>query len=198
VLTPSRAAPEPIGQFRRWERAARRRGEPWGDVIALATSDRRGRPSVRAVILRSVDDQGFVFYTDRRSRKGRELARTPWAAGVVLWPRAKRQVRIEGVVTRIADRDSDAYFATRPRRSQLAAWASDQSEPIASRTVLDRKMRVFARRFTGKPVPRPPHWGGYRLVPAVVEFWQGRASRLHDRVQYRRIGGGWQVRRLAP
>jgi pyridoxamine 5'-phosphate oxidase len=198
VLTEGRVARTPIAQFHRWYAAARRSRAEWSDVIALATSDPAGRPSVRAVILRSVDARGFVFYTDRRSRKGSELTRNDRAAFAMLWPALKRQVRVEGRVELVDDAESDAYFATRPRGSQLAAWASHQSRVIADRRALEQRVRAIDRRFNGKRVPRPPYWGGYRLVPTVVEFWQGRGDRLHDRLRYRRARGGWTLSRLAP
>jgi pyridoxamine 5'-phosphate oxidase len=153
---------------------------------------------VRAVILNTLDDRGFVFYTDRRSRKGRELAANNNAAFTVLWPALTRQVRVEGRVELVDDATLDAYFSSRPRGSQIAAWASHQSRVISSRRVLDARVRALEIRFAGRNVPRPPHWGGYRLVPSVIEFWQGRPDRLHDRLRYRHARGNWILERLAP
>jgi pyridoxamine 5'-phosphate oxidase len=150
------------------------------------------------VLLKSFDAHGFVFYTNYRSRKGRELARNPRATLLFWWGELGRQVRIEGRVVRLMARESDAYFATRPRGSQLAAWASPQSAVVAGRDTLERRFEALARRHPGA-VPRPPHWGGYRLVPEAFEFWQGREDRLHDRILYRRARGGrWRIERLAP
>jgi len=198
AVSTKRTSPQPIARFRRWAAAARARGQVWSDVIALATADRRGRPSVRAVILQSVDERGFVFFTDRRSRKGCELDVNPAASFTILWSASTRHVRVEGQVELLESAASDAYFRKRPRGSQLAAWASRQSAPIATRLVLDQRMRELQRRFRNRPIPRPPYWGGYRLVPNVIEFWQGRPNRLHDRVRYRRRLRAWREDRLSP
>jgi pyridoxamine 5'-phosphate oxidase len=150
------------------------------------------------VLLRGLDARGFVLYTNRTSDKGRALDATQRAALHFLWPQLRRQVRVEGAVERVADDESDAYFARRPRASQLGAWASPQSSAIASRQVLDTAYAEVEQRFAGQPVPRPPHWGGYRVVPERVELWQGREARLHDRLRYERSAGEWTVSRLAP
>lgn len=168
--------------------------------MALATSPPGGPPSVRYVLLRGFDRRGFVFYTNRRSRKGAELAAHPAAAVVFRWHLVDRQVRVAGPVEEVADDESDAYFASRPRGSQLGAWASEQSRPIADRAELDRRLAEVTDRFDGRAVPRPPWWGGYRLVPEEIEFWQQGSFRLHDRWSYRAgpAPGEWTRRRLSP
>jgi pyridoxamine 5'-phosphate oxidase len=191
--------PDPFRQFRAWfaEAEATRLYQP--DAMTLATATADGRPSARQVLLRGTDERGFTFFTNYDSRKAAELAANPRAALLLFWAELHRQVRVEGRVEAVSAEESEAYFATRPRGSQLGAWASPQSEVIAGREVLDRAMQEVTRRFEGRPVPRPPHWGGYRVVPETIEFWQGRENRLHDRLCYRRRPeGGWEVVRLAP
>ncbi len=165
---------------------------------ALATADRAGRPSVRMVLLRGVDERGFVFFTNYHSRKGRELDQNPQAALCFHWIALDEQIRIEGTVERLSGAESDDYFASRPRGSQLGAWASDQSAPLPSRETLETKYREVEARFGTGAVSRPPFWGGYRLVPRAIEFWYGRPDRLHDRVLYTRDGSGWTITRLYP
>jgi pyridoxamine 5'-phosphate oxidase len=165
---------------------------------ALATSDADGRPSIRVVLVRQVDERGFVFHTNFNSRKGRELVANPHAALCFYWPTLDEQIRAEGSVDRLGGDESDAYFVTRPRGSQLGAWASDQSARLESRETLEARYRDIEKRFEGVPVPRPPFWGGFRLRPARVEFWYGRPDRLHDRVLYVRDGDGWRIERLYP
>jgi pyridoxamine 5'-phosphate oxidase len=165
---------------------------------ALATADRRGRPSVRIVLLRGADERGFVFFTNYGSRKGRELDENPHAALCIHWPDLDEQIRIEGTVERLAAEESDAYFHGRPRGSQLGAWASEQSAVLPTREALEERYRETERRFEGKPVGRPPHWGGYRVRPATIEFWYGRPDRLHDRVLYTLAGDSWRIERLYP
>lgn len=166
--------------------------------VALATADADGRPSVRMVLLRGADQRGFAFYTNYGSRKARELDRNPRAALCFHWVALDEQIRIEGRVERVTAAESDEYFATRPRGSQLGAWASDQSAVLPSREALEAKYREIEQRFAGKNVDRPPFWGGYRLIPDVVEFWYGRPDRLHDRVLYTREAHGWKIERLYP
>jgi pyridoxamine 5'-phosphate oxidase len=166
--------------------------------MALATADERGRPAVRMVLLKGLDDAGAVFYTNLESRKGRELQANPWAAAVLPWHPLQRQVRIEGRVTPLDDAEVDAYFATRPRGAQLAAAASEQSAVVADRAELERRFADVESRFDGHPVARPPRWGGYRMSLEVVEFWQGRPNRLHDRIRFTRADREWVRERLQP
>lgn len=167
------------------------------NAMAVATADAAGRPSSRIVLLRGWDERGFVFYTNYESRKGTELAAQPYAALLFWWGALQRQIRIEGRVSRVSDAESDTYFATRPRGHRLSAWASRQSAVVADRTELDRAMSDVEARFPGD-VPRPPFWGGFRVVPDRFEFWQGRLNRVHDRLAYVRERAGWQIERLAP
>jgi len=197
-LDPADCDPDPITEFRAWFDVAVAAKLPTVNAMTLATVDDRGRPAARIVLLKEVDDRGFVFFTNYDSRKGHDLAAHPFAALVVFWEPLHRQVRIEGAVERLPPEASDAYFASRPRRSQLGAIASPQSTPIASRTILEDRITSLAATLGDAAPPRPPHWGGYRVVPDLVEFWQGQRSRLHDRVRYRRAAGGWQRDRLAP
>lgn len=166
--------------------------------VALATADAEGRPSVRMVLLRGVDERGFVFHTNYNSRKAKELDANPCAALCFHWHTLEEQIRVEGRVERLSADESDAYFRTRPRGSQLGAWASDQSAVLASRETLEEHYREIERQFDGGPVPRPPFWGGFRLVPDRIEFWFGRPDRLHDRISYTREGTRWKIERLYP
>lgn len=168
------------------------------NAIQLATVDAQGRPSVRTVLAKAIDERGVVFYTNYESAKAHDLAANPRAAAVFAWLPQQRQVRLSGPVERISREETAAYFATRPRESQIGAWASPQSRPVASRTELDRLAADTEQRFAGQEIPTPPHWGGYLLAPDEVEFWQGRAGRLHDRIRFRRDGAGWLRERLAP
>jgi len=190
--------PDPVAAFERWLAAMIDAGIPDANAMVVATADADGAPSARTVVLRAVDRRGFVFYTNRESRKGRELAVNPRAGLVFVWLAVRRQVLVTGSVEVVSDSESDAYFASRPRGSQLSAWASPQSAPVASRDELEARVAEMAARFAGDEVPRPPFWGGYRVVPESMEFWQGRADRLHDRVRYTRAAAGWDVTRLGP
>jgi pyridoxamine 5'-phosphate oxidase len=198
-LRRSDLADDPLEQFVRWYREAEQTGLRYPNAMALATATRDGRPSLRIVLLRQADERGFVFYTNLESRKGREIAENPRAALLFYWEPLERQVRIEGPVELVSSTEGDAYFATRPFGSQVSAWASRQSEPIGSRAELERHHQEWAARFATGQVPRPPYWGGYRVVPEVYEFWQGRADRLHDRFRYeRQPDGSWTIVRLQP
>jgi pyridoxamine 5'-phosphate oxidase len=189
--------PDPIEQFRRWLADAEAAGIALPHAMALATADADGRPSVRHVLLRGLDERGFQFFTNRKSRKGRQLAENPWAGLVVLWKELDRQVSVTGPVEPLPDDESDAYFAGRPRDAQLGAWASAQSSVIDGREVLDDAVAQADARFPAE-VPRPPHWGGYVLAPHTIEFWQGRRHRLHDRFVLTAEPDGWRIDRLAP
>ena len=192
-------AADPIVLFREWHEAARSAGIGEPEAMALATADRSGRPSSRMVLLRGLDDRGFTFYTNRTSRKGRDLMEHPRAALLFHWQPLGRQVRIEGPVSVLSDEDSDAYFQRRERISQLAAWASDQSRPIASREELLERLAAAEKQFEGRPVERPPHWGGYVVSPETIEFWEHGDHRLHHRRRFTRTSdGGWASELLAP
>jgi pyridoxamine 5'-phosphate oxidase len=198
-LSEADAEAEPLRLFRVWLDDAIEAGLPEPNAMVLATATPDGRPSSRAVLLKSIDEEGFVFFTHQDSRKGRELAANPVAALCFVWLELERQIRVEGRVERAPEAVADAYFARRPRASQLGAWASPQSEPVASREELERRLEEAAVRFAARDVPRPPGWGGFRLRPEVLEFWQGRPSRLHDRLRFtRRREGEWERVRLAP
>jgi pyridoxamine 5'-phosphate oxidase len=191
--------PNPIRQFGRWfeEAAAAGVDDPHAMTLATATPD--GQPSARIVLLKTFDEAGFVFYTNYQGRKGRELLRNPHAALLFFWPELGRQVRIEGTVTQVSVGESEAYFRSRPRESCLAAWASPQSEVVPSRAALEERVAELARQFADADVPCPPHWGGFRVRPTSLEFWQGRTGRLHDRLRYRQVEpAGWRIERLAP
>jgi pyridoxamine 5'-phosphate oxidase len=197
-LHEAQVAADPVEQFHRWFEHALATVSH-AEAFTLATATTLGLPSARVVFLRHFDQHGFVFYTNYDSRKGQELLENPRAALVFYWEPLERQVRVEGAVEQVSAAESDAYFAGRPRGSCVAAWASRQSHVVASREALEQRVRELELEFEGKPMPRPPHWGGYRVRPAVIEFWQGRLNRLHDRLCYRRgADGAWVIERLAP
>jgi pyridoxamine 5'-phosphate oxidase len=190
---------EPLAQFERWFEDARRAGIHEPNAMTLATVGADGEPSARVVLLKGLDARGLAFFTNLESRKARQIAANGRAAAVFWWGPLARQVRFEGSVETVADAEADAYFASRPRGSQIGAWASPQSQVIAERATLDAAARRYDERFAAGAVPRPPFWGGLRLVPERVEFWQGQTDRLHDRLRYRRgADGSWRLERLAP
>ncbi len=196
--------PDPVSMFRRWMHDVVRAGlhEPNAFVLATAGSD--GTPTSRIVLLKGIDERGFVFFTNYASRKGAEISANPRCALLFPWHQLERQVRVEGAAIPLSDAENDGYFATRPRASQIGAWASPQSEVVADRATLDARYAEVAGRYAEGDVPRPPHWGGYCVAPEVVEFWQGRLGRMHDRLRYRRVSTGsnaatgWVTERLAP
>lgn len=190
--------PDPLVQFRHWFEDACRAELPEPNAMTLATATPDGLPSARMVLLKAADERGFTFFTDYRSRKGQELEANPHAALVFFWGELERQVRISGTVSRVSREETEAYFRTRPRESRLGAWTSQQSTVLAGREVLEARLREVAARHPGEDVPAPPYWGGYLLRPDALEFWQGRESRLHDRVRYQREAGGWRIERLSP
>lgn len=188
---------DPFAQFRKWyEEAVEAIEEP--DAMQLATATKEGKPSCRTVLMKQYDARGFVFFTNYDSRKGRELEENPHAFGLFAWKELERQVSIEGQVEKIAREESEKYFSSRPRGAQLSAWASKQGQVLAERKELVSAYEFAEMQYTGKAVPLPPNWGGYRLIPARFEFWQGRSNRLHDRFSYRKEGSNWVIERLSP
>jgi pyridoxamine 5'-phosphate oxidase len=189
----------PFRQFEAWFAQALDAQLPEPNTMTLATVDSRGRPSARIVLIKGVDERGFVFFTNYDSRKGREIADNPHASLLFYWIELERQVRIEGTVVKASAAESDQYYESRPLGSRIGAWASEQSQVIESRAVLEAREKEISAKY-GEHPPRPPHWGGYRLIPDAIEFWQGRPSRLHDRLLYTRAveGGDWQIARLSP
>jgi pyridoxamine 5'-phosphate oxidase len=197
-LLKSQASRDPIEQFRYWMEQAIAANLLEPNAMTLATVTAEGKPSARIVLLKDFDDRGFVFYTNYRSRKGRELTVNPHAALVFLWGDLERQVRIEGSIEIVEESAATAYFHSRPLGSQLGAWASDQSSVVDSREVLEDRIQSLAEQYRDRQIPKPEHWGGFRVIPSELEFWQGRPSRLHDRLRYRLIDRTWQIDRLAP
>lgn len=200
-MATARPLRDPIELFQ--QQLAEARGLPRDQMpeptaFALATVNENGQPSVRMLLLKEVDDRGFVFYTNLESRKGVDLTKNPYAAMNFHWSPLERQVRIEGKVVSVSDEEADAYFATRPRGSQIGAWASRQSRPMDRASDLDARVAEYEKRFEGRDVPRPPFWSGFRLVPSTIEFWKGKPSRLHDRQLYMRDGAAWRVTLLYP
>jgi pyridoxamine 5'-phosphate oxidase len=200
TLNESGVDANPVVQFERWLAEAVKAEVPEPTAMTLATVGEGGGPAARIVLLKGVGAEGFLFFTNYDSRKGRELAAHPYAALLFHWVELERQVRVEGKVSRASAADSDAYFASRPPLSRIGAWASPQSDPIPDRDWLEREFSAVQERYAADPdsIPRPPHWGGYRLLPSTFEFWQGRRSRLHDRIRYRLEAAHWRIERLAP
>ncbi len=189
----------PFRQFQKWFEEALKADPVYANAMTLATANRGGKPSARMMLLKGFDDNGFVFYTNSESNKGEDLSQNPRAALVFWWSQLEWQVRIEGRVEKVSDEEADSYFKTRPKGSQLGAWASQQSRVIRSREVLDNRMEELEAKYSDVDVPRPPYWLGYRLAPESIEFWQGRPNRLHDRLRYRLADDGkWVIERLAP
>lgn len=197
-LTEADAGDDPFALFRRWFDQALAAKLPEPNAFTLATCTPDGKPSARVVLLKKLDDRGFTFFTNYDSRKGREMAANPHVALVFLWDELERQVRVDGRVERVTAAESDDYYRVRPLGSRLGAWASPQSEVIPDREFLERKHAELLAKYEGHEPPRPPHWGGYRVLPDVIEFWQGRPSRLHDRLRFTRTADGWKRDRLAP
>lgn len=198
-LNEAEADPNPLTQFQHWFSQALEAKLHEPNAMTLATATRSGIPSARIVLLKGVDDRGFVFYTNYDSRKGQELTDNPHACLVFLWADLERQVRIEGTVTKISESESDAYFQSRPMGSRLGAWASEQSQVVTGRSVLEQRLAALKEQYEHQDIPRPSHWGGFRVIPHGIEFWQGRPNRLHDRLYYRLLAEGtWQRDRLSP
>jgi pyridoxamine 5'-phosphate oxidase len=192
-------ARDPFRQFEKWFQEVEAAKIPEPNAMVLSTATKDGRPSSRVVLLKGIDGRGFVFYTNYESRKGRQLEVNPYASLLFPWVALERQVEVSGMLAKISREESEAYYHSRPRLSQLAAWASQQSAIISGRAVLEEAMKALEAKYAGKEIPVPPNWGGYRLNPETVEFWQGRRSRLHDRLRYRREkDGGWVIERISP
>ena len=189
---------DPFRLFHHWFRQAVESSSLDPNAMTLSTVGTSGKPSSRMVLLKGLDQKGFVFFTNYLSRKGKDLKGRPFASLLFFWPELGRQVRVEGRVQRIRAAESEEYFHSRPRGSQFSAWASHQSRVIPNREVLEKQMRELEKQYQGNEIPRPPHWGGYRVLPGVIEFWSGRRNRLHDRLNYKKTGSGWTRQRLAP
>ena len=189
---------DPLSFFGKWFMEAQAAEVPEVNAMTLATADTGGRPHARIVLLKGIDQEGFLFFTNYSSEKGRQLEANPQAALVFFWQELERQVRVEGMIQRLTEDESNAYFDSRPEGSKLGAWASPQSQPIPNRSILEDRFKTYSDKFAIGHIPRPPHWGGYRLIPDHVEFWQGRSNRLHDRILFKRQPAAWIVQRLAP
>lgn len=198
TLDVSDVAANPIDQFRLWFDEALASGLPEPNAMTLSTATPQGKPSARIILLKAFDDRGFTFFTNYESRKGQELAANPFAALTSFYAAMERQVRIEGPVERVSEEESDAYYWSRPPGSRLGAWASNQSRVVPDRLTLDQRLATLEERARTESFPRPPHWGGFRVVPDAIEFWQGRPNRMHDRILYRRVGPSWTIERLEP
>ncbi len=198
-LDESMVDPDPFRQFEIWFESAIKAGVPDPHAMVVATVSRAGNPSARVVLLRGFERNGFVFYTNYQSHKGSDLLQNPNVAAVFFWSEIDRQIRIEGQVEKVAPEESDKYFHSRPRESQMSAWASDQSKVVVNRAELDKSFEKYEEQFAGGPVPRPDKWGGFRMIPTTFEFWQGRPNRMHDRILYElNSTGRWEIKRLAP
>lgn len=197
-LLESTAQEAPLPQLRTWIEQAHAAALPDSNAMCLCTANGDGRPSARMVLLRKLDDRGLVFFTSYFSRKGREISANPSVAATFYWASLERQVRVEGRAEQIPEDESDDYFLSRPRGHQVSAWASEQSEPVENRALLDQRMQDYTTRFDGEEIPRPHSWGGFLIRPDRVEFWQGRENRMHDRLEYARTGHQWVMRRLQP
>ena len=198
-LSETEVSSNPFVQFKKWFDQALNADIPEPNAMTLATTNTDSKPSARMVLLKDFDERGFVFFTNYNSQKGQELAENPQAALVFWWAELERQVRICGRVETISETESDKYFYSRPPKSRLGAWASNQSEVIESREVLEKELEQLKQKYPNQDLPRPPHWGGIRVIPSEIEFWQGRSSRLHDRLLYRRIeDDSWKIERLSP
>ncbi len=189
---------DPLIQFKNWYREHLDVSDDLPDAVSLGTASSEGRVSVRTVLLKDWDDDGFVFYTNYNSRKGVQIASNHWGAMLFFWPESHRQIRIEGTIEKISGEESARYFSTRPRESQISAWASEQSTAITDRSYLEKRYDHIKNLYARRPVEKPPYWGGYRLIPDYFEFWQEREFRLHDRLAYSKDNDGWLIRRLAP
>ncbi|MBW4557172.1 MAG: pyridoxamine 5'-phosphate oxidase [Trichormus sp. ATA11-4-KO1] len=198
ALSETEVDPNPFIQFKKWFEQALAAQLPEPNAMSIATSTPHGRPSGRMVLLKDFDERGFVFFTNYNSRKGQELTENPQAALVFWWAELERQVRICGHVEKVSETESDHYFHSRPPNSRLGAWVSNQSEVIESREFLEQRLQEFQSKYENQEIPRPPHWGGLRVIPREIEFWQGRPSRLHDRLLYTHLNGEWKIERLSP
>ena len=197
-LDESTVLPDPVSQFSSWFEEVLQKVDQDPNAVILSVADENGRPSSRTVLLKGFDENGFIFYTNYQSRKGRVVEENPYASLTFFWAGLMRQVHVEGKVEKTDEKTSDEYFQSRPLSSKLGAWASDQSRPISNRVELEERLKEAEKKFEGEIIPRPPHWGGYRVIPERVEFWQGRLNRLHDRICYTKNGDNWQITRLMP